>query len=116
MVTTQVVVWVFAVAVNVIALNSAAESYDNTALTRLLFTILTTPWPYWSILLISAAGTALSIWFGDEMMDVGTHAERTSHHRHQFKHKVIIIAAIGLLTVLAYYQVLHSLGVEIPTG
>ncbi|MGB0906000.1 MAG: hypothetical protein ACPGVT_00800 [Maricaulaceae bacterium] len=114
MLITQIVVWVVAIAVNIAGLNLSPESYQDTALTRLLATILTTPWPYWSILLISAAGTGLSIWFGDEMMDVTTHENRDKYHAHGFKHKGIVILALGVLTVLAYYQLLRDLGVKIP--
>ena len=114
MLITQMIVWLLAVAINVTALNFAPASYEDSALTKLLFTILTTPWPYWSILAISAAGTALSIWFGDEMMDVTTHAERKMHHKHGFKHSTLLIVGLGVLTVLAYYQLLSDLGVVIP--
>ena len=114
MVITQMIVWVLAIAINIVAINFAPANYEVTALTRLLFTILTTPWPYWSILAISAAGTALSIWFGDEMMDVTTHADRKIHHMHGFKHSTLLIVGLGVLTVLAYYQLLSDLGVTVP--
>ena len=111
---TQMIVWVVAIAINIAALNFSPANYENTALTRLLLTILTTPWPYWSILAISAVGTALSIWFGDEMMDVTTHADRKMHHKHGFKHSTLLIVGLGVLTVLAYYQLLSDLGVTVP--
>jgi hypothetical protein len=114
MLITQMIVWVVAIAINIAAINFAPANYEDTALTRLLFTILTTPWPYWSILAISAAGTALSIWFGDEMMDVTTHADRKMHHKHGFKYLTLLIVGLGVLTVLAYYQLLSDLGVTVP--
>ena len=116
MVVTQLIVWLVAVALNIAALAFAPGAYDDTALTGLLHKILVTPWPYWSILLISAAGTAFSIWFGDEMMDVTTHADRTKHHRHGLKHRTLIIVGLGVLTVLAYYHLLDDLGIEVPKG
>jgi hypothetical protein len=114
MLTTQILVSVVALALNVAALVLVPAEYDRTVLTRLLHAILTTPWPDWSILAISAAGTALSIWFGDEMMDVTTHAERASHHRHGFKHRILIIAGLALLAILAYSHLLEDLGVVLP--
>lgn len=115
MLVTQIIVWIVAVGINVAALFTAPESYGDTALTRLLETILTNPWPYWSILLISAAGTALSIWFGDEMMDVTSHADRKKHHQHGFKHKAILVLGLGVLTILAYYQLLSDLDIAVPS-
>jgi hypothetical protein len=114
MIVTQAVVWVAALGINIVAVNEAAASYDDTTLTRLLFRIMTTPWPYWSILAISAAGTAFSIWFGDEMMDVTTHAQRSHHHRHGFKHRLVIVFGLGVLTILAYYHLLSELGIDLP--
>lgn len=116
MVVTQLVVWVVAIAVNVAVLHFAPEYYDDSPLTRLLFRILTTPWPYWSILAIAALGTAMSIWFGDEMMDVSSHAERSKQHKHGFKYRTLLVVGLGLLSMLAYYHLLGDLGVTIPTG
>jgi hypothetical protein len=116
MLTTQVIVWILAIALNVLALKIIPTSYQDTELTRLLFKILTTPWPYWSILAISVAGTVLSIWFGDEMMDVTTHAMRTKSHKHGFKYRLIVVIGFGALTILAYYHLLEDLGVTIPAG
>ena len=62
--------------------------------------------------MISAAGTALSIRFGDEMINVAGHAEREKHHRHSFKYHSLIILGLGVLTVLAYYHLLSDLGIE----
>lgn len=115
MLVTQIIVWIVAVGINIAALWMAPQSYHDTALTRLLETILINPWPYWSILLISAAGTALSIWFGDEMMDVTSHAERKKHHQHGFKHKMILVLGLGILTILAYYQLLSDLNIAVPS-
>jgi len=114
MVTTQIVVWVLALGINIIAVSVVPKTYSQTALTDVLYSILTTPWPNWSVLAISLAGTLLSIWFGDEMIDVTSHSMRKKHHRHGFKHKVLLVVGFGLLTFFAYTHVLAGLGIEIP--
>lgn len=53
--------------------------------------------------------------FGDEMMDVTTHAYRIRHHQHGFKYKVLLIMDLEVLTILAYYHQLSDLGVRLPT-
>lgn len=116
MIITEAIVWSLALGINIFALMVVPQVYDDAMLTRLLKTILTTPWPYWSIIVISAIGTFLSIWFADEMMDVTSHSKREKHHAHGFKYKIILVLGLGVLTVLAYYQVLSDLGVEVPTG
>lgn len=116
MVVTEAVVWVIALGINITAVNIAPDSYQSAPITRLLYSILTTPWPYWSIVLISALGTVLSIWFGDELMDVTSHESREKHHRHGFKHRILVVLGLGLLTVIAYYHLLSHLGVSVPEG
>lgn len=113
MIWTQVAVWGVAIAINVAALVFAPSAYDDSVLTRLLLTILTQPWPFWSILVLSAMGTGLSMWFGDEMMDVTTHRDRVKRHRHGFLYKIIVTVSLGALTIGAYYHLLRELGVEI---
>lgn len=114
MIWTQAVVWLVAISINLVALKVNPTAYDDSALTRLLQSILTQPWPFWSILALSAIGTGMSIWFGDEMMDVTGHHERSKQHKHGFVSKIITIIALGTLTIIAYYNLLRELGVQIP--
>ena len=114
MFVTELIVWGFAILVNVFAINFIPEAYGNSFLTSLFFKILTTPWPYWSIVFLCVIGTFLSIRFGDEMMDVMSHKNRDYHHKHGFKHKLVATAALVLVIVWAYYHLIESLGVEIP--
>lgn len=114
MLITQIVVWVVALGMNITALIVSPTSFEHTALTRLLHTILVTPWPDWSILGISLAGTLISIWFGDEMIDMTTHDSCQKRHRHGFKHKTLVVIGFGVLTILAYYQLLSGLHLDIP--
>tara|TARA_R110000744_G_scaffold40399_3_gene91661 strand:- start:235 stop:822 length:588 start_codon:yes stop_codon:yes gene_type:complete len=114
MVITQIVVWILALGINIIAVSVVPKAYSQTALTDVLYSILTTPWPNWSVLLISLSGTMLSIWFGDEMIDVTSHSMRKKHHQHGFKHKILLVVGFGLLTIFAYSHVLSGLGIDIP--
>ena len=111
---TQIVLWFAAVGLNLFMLDTASSTYDLTFITKLLKHILTTPYPYWSILILSATGTLLSIYFGDEMMDVTSHKDRVIHHRHGLKYRTILVLGLGLLTVVSYYYLLDSLDIELP--
>jgi hypothetical protein len=112
---TQIVLWFVAIGLNVFMLNSASGTYDLTFQTRLLMHILTTPYPYWGILILSAAGTLLSIYFGDEMMDVTSHKDRVMHHRHGLKYRTVLVLGLGILTVVSYYYLLDSLNIVLPS-
>lgn len=111
---TQVVLWFIAVGLNIFMLVTESNAYDLTFLTQLLKHILTVPYPYWSILILSAIGTLLSIYFGDEMMDVTSHKERKIHHSHGLKYRTVLIAGLCVLTVVSYYYLLNSLNIELP--
>ncbi len=111
---TQAALWFVAVGINIYFITTSPESYDIAFITKLLKHILTEPYPYWSILIISALGTFLSIYFGDEMMDVASHKEREASHRHGAKYRSLIILGLGILTVVAYYYLLSSLNVVLP--
>ena len=114
MAITQIVIWFVAIAVNAIFLWQFRDTYDLTFLTALLEKILTVPYPYWSILLISATGTLLSIYFGDEMMDVTAHHERKKYHAHGMKLRICVTIGLAALVIFAYYQLLSGLHIELP--
>jgi len=111
---TEMLVWVIAIGINLVGVFLAPESYEKTFLTSLFHKILTHPWPYWSIILLCAAGTFLSVRFGDEMMDVVAHRDRDVFHRHGFLHKVILMIVLFVLILWAYYHLIEKLGVDLP--
>lgn len=114
MTITQVVIWFLAVGINVYMLATSEDTYELTFITQLLHQILTQAYPYWGILLISATGTLLSIYFGDEMIDVTTQQAREKHHQHGFKYRAVLVLGLSVLTVVAYYELLHSLNITLP--
>ncbi len=73
--------------------------------------ILTQPYPYWSVILLSGAGTFLSIRFADELMDVVHHKDRFFFHRHAFKHEIILVVFF-VVVLFGYYNLIASLGIE----
>jgi hypothetical protein len=114
MAVSQVVLWFMAVGINIVMLIASPNTYELTFLTRLLNRILTERIPYWSILIVSALGTFLSIYFGDEMMGVTAHKQRGKHHHHGFKYRTILVISIEIITVMAYYHLLNSLDIKLP--
>lgn len=112
MLHSELAVWAIAISLNISALLWFPAEYETTVLTRLLHGILVTPWPYWSVIVISGGGTFLSIIFGDELMDVLHHHQRARYHRHGFKLELIVLLFAFVIAVVAYYQLLNSLGIE----
>jgi len=111
MLISEIVVWVIAIAVNIISLIYFSNYYETTELTILLHAILTTPFPYWGVVLLSGAGTFLSIRFADELMDVVHHRDREFFHRHGFKYEIVLIIFF-IFVIFGYYKLIASLGIN----
>ncbi len=112
MVLSEIAVWGIAIAINVMSFIYFPEYYNTTPLTKVFYAILTTPYPYWGVVLLSGFGTFLSIRFGDEMMDIFSHSERKLFHKHGYKHELIIIAVVFAMIVIGYYELIASLGID----
>lgn len=112
MVLTEILVWVLALGLNIATILVKPAVYETTFLTSLFYKILVTPWPYWGLIALCALGTFVSIYFGDEMLDVATHKERKTHHRHGFKYRLIVMVGIFLVVMVAYEHLITELGVD----
>jgi len=113
MLYSEILVWAVALGLNLYALFNGAAVYDNNILTILLKQILTNPFPYWSIVILSGIGTFLSIYFGDEMLDVFRHRDCVKYHRHSFKLKIIALISLFALIFLSYFYLLDMLQINL---
>ncbi len=113
MIKAELLVWAFAITLNVLFLLFNPSVYESTALLRLFHHILTTPVPFWLIIILSAAGTFLSIHFGDELLDVLFHSERRKYFLHKEKYELVAYLAIILLIVAIYDYLLNELGIKL---
>lgn len=116
MVLSEILVWVLAIGLNVFVLATNPAIYDDTLLLGLFKHILTQPFPYWAIIILSSIGTFLSILFGDELLDVAKEEKDTRHHhkKHHLKHRFLIFLALIVLVLIFYDYLLNSLGISIP--
>lgn len=108
----EMLVWGIAISLNIAALIFAPADYQKSFLTSLLYKILTTPWPDWSIIGLCGIGTFLSVRFGDEMFDVLAHKDRALLHKHGFKYQLLALLAFIMLIIWAYYHLIESLGID----
>lgn len=112
MFVSEIAVWAIAILINVVSLIYFAEYYETTQLTTILHAVLTNPYPYWSVIFLSAMGTFLSIRFADELMDVIHHRERDFFHSKSFMHELVIIIFF-ILIFIGYYELVASLGIDV---
>lgn len=111
MVLSEIVVWAIAVLINIFSLIYFREFYETTFVTQTMNVILTTPFPYWLVILLSGIGTFLSIRFGDELMDVLHHKDRHFYFNHHFKHEIILFIFF-ILVLFGYYEIISTLGID----
>ncbi len=114
MLFSEIIVWIIALSLNLYAYFSTPEIYAKTKLLLLFKHILDQPFPFWSIILISAIGTFMSIRFGDELMDKVKHKERTLYKKQKHTHKFWGMIFIFVLSIILYDFLLKQLGIELP--
>ena len=116
MIFSEIMVWILAIAINIFALFFAPHAYEDTILLSLFSHILSQPFPYFAIILLSGVGTFLSIVFGDELMDVAFKKKdsRAHHAHHRHKHHFIVIIFLIILVLILYDFLLNSMGFNIP--
>lgn len=106
----EIIVWVFALLVNLFTLATYPSIYDKTILLSILRFILTNPVPYWSIIFVSVAGTFVSVRFMDELLDVSHEKHRKYYLMHESKHTLITFAFVILFLVLFYNFMVQFFG------
>ncbi len=116
MFVVEIFVWAIAFSIITVILVFTPKHFQTTLITRLLYQILSHPYPYWVIIFLSFIGTFASIYFGDEMIDVIAHKHREKHHKHGFRYRVIAMISVIILTVTVYHQLMLDFGLPLPNG
>ena len=115
MIYSEIAVWVIAFLINLFSFLFNPAVYDKTLLLMLFKHILIRPFPFWLIIVLSGIGTFLSVYFGDEILDLaGKKGEREKHAKHKMKHRFIILAFIITLIIILYHFLLTKLKLNIP--
>lgn len=112
MIYSEIIVWLIAISLNIFTLIYRPEIYEKTELLALFKKILTEPLPFWFIILISAIGTFISVYFGDELMNKVKHSERNFYHKHKYNYRFIIMIFIFAVTFILYGFLIKKLGIE----
>ena len=114
MIFSELFVWVLAIGLNISVFILHPEMYAKTKILILFRHILTQPFPFWGIIIISLIGTFLSIQFGDELLDKIKHKDRTLYHKHKYNHQLIVMIFLFSLSIVLYNFLLKKLGIALP--
>lgn len=110
MIYSELMVWVVAISFNLFMFFNNPNVYKQSILLSLFKHIIETPFPYWTIILLAAAGTFLSIYMADSLMD----AKKTKKSNFLIKHKIIIFIFLIIFVIILYDFLLNQLSVQIP--
>ena len=114
MIHSEMAVWAVAITLNALTLFFDPGIYDKTFLTALFYKILTTPYPYWGIIILCCLGTYTSIWFGDEVFDVVEDGGKKKKVRgRKFWLRLSLTAGLILLVGIVYVHLLETLGISL---
>jgi hypothetical protein len=112
MVYSEVIVWIIALSSNLFIFFFHSEIYEKTILLSLFKKIISTPFPYWIIIIISAIGTFLSIYLADYAFE--PNKLKKEHSNFLIKYKIIIFVFLIIFIIISYEFLLKELGVNIP--
>lgn len=113
MILVETGVWVFAIGLNFFTNLFNPELYNKTDLLKLFKQVLQAPNPYWLIIFLSAIGTFISIYFGDEVYDKLQHTNKL-HPKHRSIFKFGAMFLVIASTIILYDYLLKGLGVNLP--
>lgn len=114
MIFLELFVWALAIGLNIFTFYIHPEVYGKTKLLILFEHILESPFPFWSIILISAIGTFVSVGFGDELLDKAHHRQRRIYQARQGHHRLIFMTALFIGAFILYDFLLKELGIDVP--
>jgi len=111
MIYSEVVVTVVAIIITIFTFFEMPLIYNGTALLSLFKQILSNPFPYWLIIILSSIGTFLLLYLVDNLVD----SKKKKHLSFLVKHKTKIFVFLSIIIIIIYYILLNRLGVNIPT-
>lgn len=113
MVFSEMFVWAFAIGTNCLALHWYPASYNTTALTKVFHKILTTPYPYGAIIVLSGIGTFLSLFFGDTLFDIFRKKENLMVELKKHRQQIILMILVFGVTLGVYYRLLKNMNISL---
>ena len=113
MIVSEVIIWIISFLISISALIFDPGIYDSFIILEIFKKILTNPFPYWSIIILSAIGTFYSIYFADELMDVIKHKERKKYHKHMIGYHLILFIFLIVIILFLYNIMAGGIGLTI---
>lgn len=114
MLYSETIVWTFAFCVNVFVYMNYASIYSKTVILKLFKHIFSKPVPYWTLIILSAMGTFLSVRLGDQVWSVLRSDKKISELEHGRKYHFILFLFVIILIIALYDFLIYEIGISVP--
>jgi len=114
MIYSEIVVTFVAIAITAFTFFKIPAIYGETGLLSLFNQILSKPFPYWAIIILSSIGTFSLIYLADNLID--STKKKRKHLSFLVDHKTEIFVILSAIIVVIYYLLLAKLGISVPRG
>lgn len=113
MVLSEIIVWAVAFLIVGLTLVFNNSIFSTLAILELFHEVLTNPWPFWIIILVSGIGTFLSIHIGDKIYTL-VQTKKNHGRKKKLQMKRLIIEVVLLVFVIGLYTfLLDATGISI---
>ena len=114
MLHSEILVWLVAITSNLYFFFNSLEIYYKTVILMIFHHILTQPYPFWSIIALSAIGTFLSIHLADKLFDMTLDTHHSKYKKHKNLHQIVVFLFVVGMIIVLYDFLIKQLNVEIP--
>ena len=113
MIYSEMIVWLISFITVTYFSITHADIFQHSIILKIYYQIITHPYPFWLIIILSMIGTFLSVYFGDELMDVVLHKERKKFIKHSNKHHFVIFLFLIVSIIFSYYYLLKEFNLNL---
>ncbi len=113
MIYSEVGVWVIAISLNLYNFFVMPQIYQKTFILHLFYHILSNPFPYWIIIVLSAFGTYFSLYVGDTLFDLTTEGVDDKIRKQRLKWKIVFFVFLIIFVFILYDFLLNQMGVPL---
>lgn len=109
---SEIIVWIIAFSITFYDFFFNPEIFKNTGILKIYYHIITHLYPYGIIIILSAIGTFLSIYFGDEIYD-NLSSKQKKRKKKKNVLKYIIFPILIILVIISYYFIIKNFHLNI---
>ena len=113
MIFTEIIVWLFAISLNIMSIIFYENIYEKTFVLKLFKLIILHPLPYFLIISFSALGTFFTLYVSDEVYNILSYKKSKKFINHKHSIKFFTLCSVIIFVFVLYDLLLKELGIKI---